>query len=174
MTSVDGIDEVGAVRSVSVPRFHGRNLRKGRHSEPGRVYLVTAVTIGRMPLFDDLTHGRAVVAALRAIDAKGMAQTLAYVVMPDHLHWLLALGDGATLGRVVGLAKGRSARSVNRLRQARDEPAITPLWQAGYHDHAVRQDEDVRELARYVIANPIRAGLVKQVGEYALWDAAWL
>lgn len=174
MVSIDGVNEAGAMRSVSLPRFHGRHLRTGRHSEPGRVYLVTAVTVRRMPVFDNLAHGRAVVAALCGIDADGMAQTLAYVVMPDHLHWLFSLGDGVTLGRVVGLAKGRSARSVNRLRRACDEPAMTPLWQAGYYDHAVRQDEDIRELARYVVANPIRAGLAERVGEYALWDAAWL
>ncbi|MDN5510133.1 MAG: transposase, partial [Pseudomonas sp.] len=27
---------------------------------------------------------------------------------------------------------------------------------------------------RYIIANPLRAGLVGHVGDYSLWDAAWL
>jgi REP element-mobilizing transposase RayT len=106
------------------------------------------VTTGRAPVFRDLASGRAVVAALRALDTEGAAQTLAYVVMPNHLHWLLTLGEAVTLGRAVGLAKGRSARRVNGVRRELDEPAITPLWQAGYHDHAVRQDEDIRALAR--------------------------
>ena len=44
----------------------------------------------------------------------------------------------------------------------------------GLHDHAVRSDEDFRALARYVVANPLRAGLVSQIGDYPLWDAAWL
>jgi hypothetical protein len=38
----------------------------------------------------------------------------------------------------------------------------------------LRQDEDVARVARYVVANPLRAGLVKRIGDYPLWDAAWL
>jgi putative transposase len=49
-----------------------------------------------------------------------------------------------------------------------------PLWQKGFHDHAVRGDEDMRALARYVVANPVRAGLVRSVREYPHWDARWL
>ena len=48
------------------------------------------------------------------------------------------------------------------------------LWQAGYHDHALRSDEDVREVALYVIANPRRAGLVDRFRDYPPWDAAWI
>ena len=49
-----------------------------------------------------------------------------------------------------------------------------PVWQRGYHDHAVRREEDIKSLARYVIANPVRAGLSYSVGSYPHWDAAWL
>jgi hypothetical protein len=49
-----------------------------------------------------------------------------------------------------------------------------PVWQRGYHDHAVRREEDIKSLARYVIANPVRAGLTHSVGSYPHWDAAWL
>ena len=34
--------------------------------------------------------------------------------------------------------------------------------------------EDVRAVARYIIANPLRAGLCERIGDYPLWDAAWL
>ena len=49
-----------------------------------------------------------------------------------------------------------------------------PIWQAGYYDHAIRKDEDIVNIARYIIANPIRAGLVKKVGDYPHWHAIWL
>ncbi|MEW2970339.1 transposase, partial [Pseudomonas aeruginosa] len=39
---------------------------------------------------------------------------------------------------------------------------------------ALRKDEDVRVAARYIIANPIRAGLVRKAGEYPHWDCVWL
>ena len=65
--------------------------------------------------------------------------------------------------------KGRTSRIVNELRQTRG-----PVWQPGFHDHAVRSGEDVVAIARYVVANPLRAGLVRSVGDYPFWNAKWL
>jgi len=48
------------------------------------------------------------------------------------------------------------------------------IWQDGFHDHALRQEEDLAEVARYIVANPLRAGLVERVGDYSHWDAVWL
>lgn len=136
-------------------------------SETGRAYLVTTVTVQREPVFSDLRCGRQVVFALRGELSR--AATLAFVVMPDHLHWLMQLRDGLHLGTVVRNVKSVSAHRVNSFlgREGR-------LWQAGYHDHAVRAEEDLAELARYVVANPLRAGLVERIGDYPLWDAVWL
>lgn len=150
---------------MGVSGFHRSHLlRKGRFSEPGRPYLVTTVTRGREPVFADWSLGRLVVRELRA----SPVETLAWVLMPDHLHWLLVLGE-ADLSEVVGAMKSRSAIAVN-LARGREGA----LWQKGYHDHAVRREEDLRALARYVVANPVRAGLVERVGDYPLWDAVWL
>jgi REP element-mobilizing transposase RayT len=71
---------------------HAQALRRGRYSEPGRIYLITAVTRDRTPVFRDFAAARALVATLRHARALGHADTLAYVVMPDHLHWLMTLG----------------------------------------------------------------------------------
>jgi len=46
-------------------------------------------------------------------------------------------------------------------------------WQPGFHDRAIRSDEDLQALARYVVANPLRAGLVTSIGRYSHWDAVW-
>ncbi len=48
------------------------------------------------------------------------------------------------------------------------------LWQKSFYDHALRKNEDVRGIARYFVANPLRAGLVEHIGNYPLWDAVWL
>ena len=146
---------------------HSRNLRKGRVSEPNRAYLISTATEGREQLFSDWRCGRLVVQTLRSEEAR--AKTLAFVVMPDHLHWLLQLGEDATLDAVVGDVKSVSAHRLNRHLGRRGK-----VWQAGYHDHALRTDEDLVSVARYVVANPLRAGLVKRLGEYPLWDAIWL
>ena len=42
------------------------------------------------------------------------------------------------------------------------------------YDHALRADEDVLAAARYIVANPLRAGLVGSIRDYPFWDAVWL
>ncbi|TXL15010.1 transposase [Methylococcaceae bacterium HT5] len=76
---------------------------------------------------------------------------------------------------VMRSVKGASAFQIQKIR--RDQGVISTnqgLWQDGYHDHAVRKEEDLLQIARYIIANPLRAGLVKKVADYPLWDAIWL
>ena len=41
-------------------------------------------------------------------------------------------------------------------------------------DVAVGREQDLRDVARYVIANPVRARLVESVRAYPFWDAKWL
>jgi REP-associated tyrosine transposase len=103
------------------------------------------------------------------IQASQLADTLAFVVMPDHMHWLLQLGSNQNLSRVVGSMKSGSSRQMRRRRQ----PGAS-IWQSGFHDRALRCDEDLAQVARYIIANPLRAGLVERIGDYPLWDAVWL
>ena len=145
-------------------RYHGQDLRLGRHSESGRIYHITTVTRDRMPVFRALPAARAVIQVLAGLHDRGRAKTLAYVLMPDHLHWLMQLGDENDLSKAVAAMKSLSARNVG----------IGRLWQAGFYDHAVRWDEEIQTMARYIAANPLRAGLVKSIGQYPHWDAVWL
>lgn len=144
--------------------MHGsRCLRRGRFSQSGQVYSVTTVTRDRMACFQELAAVRSLVNCLRQSDLDKWTTTLAFCVMPDHVHWLFSLGSAESLSGVMRSFKGRSARWVAGL-----------YWQRGYYDHALRDDEDLRKIARYIVANPVRAGLVEQVGDYPYWDAAWL
>jgi len=83
--------------------------------------------------------------------------------MPDHLHWLMQLAVAASLPKVVGSVKAVTAHKLGQ-----------PIWQGGFHDHAMRYEDDVMEVARYIVANPLRAGLVEQLADYPHWDAVWL
>ena len=65
--------------------------------------------------------------------------------------------------------KGASARALND-RLGRHGA----LWQPGFYDHALRKDEDRLGTARYIVANPLRAGLVQRLGDYPHWDSVWL
>ncbi|MGA9470718.1 MAG: transposase, partial [Candidatus Macondimonas sp.] len=48
------------------------------------------------------------------------------------------------------------------------------IWQPGFHDRAMRREEDLRSAARYLVGNPLRAGLVEKAGDYPHWDAVWI
>ncbi len=151
-----------------MPIYHGKDLRKGRYSEPGRPYLVTTVVENREKLFKDFWLARLLVAELRATTDQGIVESLAWVIMPDHLHWLLIPKAGA-LKIVMQRTKSLSALSINRALGRRG-----PVWQKGYHDRALRREEDLLAMARYIVANPLRAGIAHSLADYPHWDAIWL
>lgn len=66
-------------------------LRLGRHSRIGQSYILTTVTQERRRYFDDATAAQEVMDVLRRIDDDGLTHSLAYVVMPDHIHWLVEI-----------------------------------------------------------------------------------
>ncbi len=144
-------------------------LRRGRASLPGAAYHVTTVTAGRRPVFADFDCARCAIRELRRCDDSGESRTLAWVLMPDHLHWLLCFGSDCTLCDLMFAFKGRSSRAINRRCGT-----TGALWQRAYHDHAVRSEEILHDIARYIVANPLRAGLVDEIGLYPHWDAIWL
>jgi putative transposase len=156
----------GSMQHMRQPRAGA--LRRGRVSLGQQVYLVTTCTHERMPLLHSWPTARAVVHEMRHLHEAAWVASLAFVIMPDHLHWLFRL-EAASLERVMACLKGRSARTINAHLQRHG-----PVWQRGYHDRALRHDEAMRPIARYLVANPLRAGLVNDIGEYPYWDAAWL
>ena len=96
------------------------------------------------------------------------AELLCWVLMPDHWHGLVRLTGERELAHVVGEAKGRSAHAV------RDVMGGRRIWASGFHDRALRSDDDVLVAARYIIANPIRAGLAVRARDYSHWDCIWI
>jgi REP element-mobilizing transposase RayT len=142
---------------------HAHRLRKGRYSEANRIYAITIATLDRKPLFADFHHARLLIQVLRESAQRQRAQTLCFVIMPDHFHWLMQLGEGKSLSQVVGTVKSLSSRCIGQA-----------IWQKGFYDHAIRKEEDIKPIARYMVANPIRAKLVSSIGQYPHWNAIWL
>ncbi|AXO60513.1 MULTISPECIES: transposase [Pseudomonadaceae] len=147
---------------------HGHALRSGRVSEANRAYLLTTVTHQRHTIFQDWRLARLLIAEMRRLHDQQLVQSLAWVVMPDHLHWLIQLQE-IPLPKLVLQLKSRSAIAINKARNASGR-----VWQKGFHDHALRKEEGLTATARYIVANPLRAGLVQRVGDYPHWDAIWL
>jgi REP element-mobilizing transposase RayT len=74
------------------------------------------------------------------------------------------------LPEVVKDIKGRSAAAMNKLPNNHKGKC----WQAAFYDRALRKEQDRLAIARYIVANPLRARLVRRVGEYPYWNSVFL
>jgi len=87
-------------------------------------------------------------------------EEIAYCFMPDHLHLLVeARSSDSDLISFANLVKQRTSFAY---RQSHPER----LWQKGYFEHIVRNDESTQIVAKYVLEDPVRAGLVKEPLDY--------
>ena len=151
-------------------RFRGhRALRRGRVSLPGQAYHVTAATLGRRPWFADFHVGCEVVRTFHQPGVLDDASLLAWVLMPDHCHWLLQAGERMSLEKLVARLKSVSGARANRM-LARSGP----LWEPAFHDRALQQGDDLRAVARHLVGAPLRAGLAEHIGGYPFWNCVWL
>lgn len=94
-----------------------------------------------------------------------------YVIMPDHIHLFVRGGSNFNLAQWMNGLK----RSISVALGASKE---RPLWQPGFFDHVLRNDESYGQKWHYVRENPVRAGLVSQwdqwpyQGEFVVIDRA--
>jgi putative transposase len=139
-----------------------KQLRKNRFSEAGQYYHVTFTVHKRLPVFLDFKAARQLISVLHQPSISSRCDTLAFVVMPDHVHWLLALKSNS-LPDLVQRVKSFFTKEYGQ-----------SIWQPGFYDHTIRSDKELVNVARYIVANPLRAGLVKHVGDYSHWDSVWL
>jgi len=131
--------------------------------------MATFTTFGRRPLFADFAIACTVSRTLASASNWPHASLLAWVLMPDHWHGLIELGEHESLSRSVARAKAAGRRTWRE-----SHGADAPLWAPGFHDHALRKEESILHCARYIVRNPVRAGLVKRCADYPFWDAIWL
>ena len=136
---------------------------------PGQYYHIIACTAGRRRFFANLKYGREVVRTLKWLHDERIGRSLAFTVMPDHVHWLMQLSGTKSLSACVNIMKSFAARRI-----VADGLVVGPIWQRGYMDRAIRRERDLVRVARYIVANPLRAGIVENIGQYPLWDSVWM
>jgi putative transposase len=125
-------------------------------------YFLTICVYPRRPVFHDLDAGRWVSAQLLHTSKRFDFEIPAYCVMPDHLH-VLAEGTAkdADLRRFVSRWKQLTGYDWKRR-------TGQTLWQKGYFDHVLRDEESDLRVIKYIVSNPVRAGLVDSPQDYPL------
>ena len=125
-------------------------------------YFVTTCTLARRKVFHDIDFGREAAALLIAHSARRGFAVSAYCLMPDHAHLLVTAQTlESPLRDLVRIWKQATGYRWHVRRGGR-------LWQAGYLERVLRADESDLSVSRYIIENPVRAGLVISADDYPL------
>ena len=143
-------------------------IRAERRAVPDQTYLLTFGTAAAQPWFSDWNAGRACVREMRVLQRFGLATSLAWVMLPQSLHWLVLIRSDP-LGALVRRFKSRSALMINRTLGRGGQ-----VWETGFECTTVGANDDLMSIARVILATPIEHGLATDIGSYSLWDAWWI
>ena len=158
--------------------------RPKHYYEPGMAYLITAVSYRRELVFAEPANAQVAHEDVGFYAAKFKATSLAHVIMLDHVHWVVRPSpedfqrfareqrekDGQYaedprrfyLSKILQDYQRHVAYVVNQYRGVRG----IKVWQDGFRDDVLRNDAAVRNAVRYVVDNPVRAGLVESPEDY--------
>jgi putative transposase len=144
-----------------VEKPHQSSLRKGRFSRKGIAYIITKCCREDFLLSSDPLLPKILINTLLFMNSNLKITLGAFVVMPDHYHFVAMLEEESDLGRVMRSIGSFSAREIN-LRLNRSDK----VWQEGYYERAIRRSEDVQTVFDYIHHNPVRKGLVGRAEEW--------
>jgi len=168
------------------PKIHHRRsirLKGYDYSEVG-AYFVTIVTQGRVALFGEVVNGEMRLNRYGEIVQKWWddiprhfpnVETGAFIVMPNHVHGIIMIGDDRrgtvpvpqedgttqkggetpplqkpTLGQIVAYFKYQSTKEINAI----EGGPVTKLWQRNYYEHIIRNQHDLELTWLYIESNP--------------------
>ncbi len=144
-----------------------KTLRKGRRSLTNNFYLITSQTYKRVSVFVTNETTQIIMQSLLWFDSRDLISLDTVVVIPDHVRLLGQLRK-ISLEKIMQQFKSFTAKAINRHLNLSGS-----IWQAGFHDHAVRKDEDLNQIRLYCLNNPVRAGLTDDFHAYPYWYCRW-
>ena len=124
-------------------------------------YFVTSIAFDRRRLFQVEERARMFVKTLQHYRLQGHYRLHAFVVMPDHVHFLITL-QGITIERAVQLIKGGFSRRLG---------SKFPVWQKGFAERRIRDAEEFVARKEYIHQNPVRGHLVQSAEDYPFSSA---
>ncbi|MCX5727197.1 MAG: transposase [Candidatus Saganbacteria bacterium] len=123
-------------------------------------YFVTICISDKKTIFTNKSVVANVVKFLNDLSRNFNFLVWAYCFMPDHLHLLLeGTSDDSNLKKFISMFKQKTGFWYQQKFGIR-------LWQINYYEHVLRKEEDIKEVASYIFANPVRKGLVENYKDY--------
>ena len=162
-----GLVEHARMEFTPLPRGYSR-LRAGRQSMRGWRYLITTVCADRHPWFAISHVAQAVATLHRSSGLFAEAELHAWVLMPDHWHGLVQIGDHMSLSALMNRFKTRTAMAANAVCGRKGT-----IWSTGFHDRALRDDREAEAATQYILGNPVKARLCRTPDEYPWMHPRW-
>src|SRR5579863_10682935 len=131
-----------------------------------RTFFVTSVIWERRPLFRSEPAATLFVETLFGYHDRGIFQLYEFVLMPDHIHLLLAPKPTLALERAMQFIKGGYSHRFMKETGSRIE-----IWQRSFTNHRIREALDYEKHRSYIRSNPVRAGLVERPQDYPFSSA---
>ena len=122
-------------------------------------YFVTTQTWGRRSVFQVTEVAELFIKTLYHYRAEGHCSLHAFVVMRDHVH-LLITPLGITLERALQFIKGGFSHALTQTGRKAE------VWQRGFSDHRIRNEDDYSRHLEYIHQNPVRRGRCLEAKEY--------
>jgi putative transposase len=94
-------------------------------------------------------------------------ELIAWVIMPNHVHVLIAPAENHALPDIVQAWKSWTAKAINR-----ERGGVGTVWQREFFDRFVRDDGHLVAAIAYIEENPVKAGLVARVADWR-FGSAW-
>ena len=132
-------------------------MSQRHHTQNQHMMLVTTNTENRVDYFLRPPHAREAVECLYRIQHYNPFFLYAFVVMPDHCHFLLHVPEHGSVSRTMYMYKRAVSFAIGK-----------PEWQGRFHLVIPRS---VERTIGYIHSNPVRAGLCKSPQDYA-WSSA--
>lgn len=143
-----------------------------RHSRPEnvlaveRTFFVTSSTWGKKRLLQSDRCAELFISVLYEYRGQDKYRLHEFVVMPDHFHVLITVGDGVTIERTVQFIKGGFA-----FRAGKEFGLRAPVWQKGFSESRIRDGRSFAARRNYIRNNPVAAFLARQPEEYCYSSA---
>jgi len=151
---------------MDISSSRGRSaLRSARAASGGLTCLVTVRCCQRQSLLSPPVRRNCIESLLWLQRNRGVL-VHAFVVMSSHVHLVLTL-PAEQLSRAMHSFKSFTANEINKALGR-----VGPLWDEGYHEEALLNDEAVVAATAYVENNPVKARIVKTPDGYE-WSSAW-
>jgi putative transposase len=153
---------------MSPPSFIRKRNRLPRSCYLGQQwYFITVCSAGDRATF---SHGGLVELLLDLLREQCRACTFdlyAYCFMPDHLHLELAgLSEDSDAIKLIHDFKGIATAQARGL-------GVRRLWERGFYDHILRENDNHDAVAWYIFNNPVRKGLAQDARDWP-YSGSWM